>query len=77
MEKMNKSNLLKKVNALAEFGVGGEKENAQKKLKELKKKYAITETELKTGIKEPERTIPKEYVFNLADELGNKFKIKF
>ncbi len=74
---MNKSNLLKKVNALAEFGVGGEKENAQKKLKELKKKYTITETELKTGIKEPERTIPKEYVFNLADELGNKFKIKF
>ena len=35
--------LLKKLQALAERGVGGEKEGAERKLKELIKKYGIEE----------------------------------
>lgn len=43
---MDKQELLKKLKALAEQGVGGEKLNAQNKLNELMKKYNVTETEL-------------------------------
>lgn len=38
--------LLKKLQALAERGVGGEKETAERKLKQLIKKYGIKEEEL-------------------------------
>lgn len=38
--------LLKKLQALAERGVGGEKETAERKLKQLIKKYGIEEAEL-------------------------------
>lgn len=38
--------LLKKLKALAEQGVGGEKENAQRKLDELMKKYGVAEADL-------------------------------
>lgn len=38
--------LLKKLKALAEQGVGGEKENAQRKLDELMKKYGVDEADL-------------------------------
>lgn len=38
--------LLKKLQALADRGVGGEKEGAERKLKELIKKYGIEEEEL-------------------------------
>lgn len=38
--------LLKKLQALAERGVGGEKETAEKKLKQLIEKYGIEEAEL-------------------------------
>ena len=38
--------LLQKIKQLAERGVGGEKENAEKMLKQLMKKYNISESEL-------------------------------
>lgn len=41
-----KMELLKKLQALAERGVGGEKETAQKKLEQLMKKYKIEEEDL-------------------------------
>lgn len=47
-----KKDLLKKLQALAERGVGGEKEGAQKKLKQLMKKYNIEEVDLSEDIEE-------------------------
>lgn len=38
--------LMKKLQALAERGVGGEKETAERKLKQLIEKYGIEEAEL-------------------------------
>lgn len=59
---MNKQELLKKVKALADFGVGGEKENAQRILAELMKKYNISEEELcEEVVKEFEIKIPKVF----------------
>lgn len=43
---MNKADLLKKVKALAERGVGGEATNAAEILEKMMKKYGITEAEL-------------------------------
>ena len=43
---MNKTDLLKKVKALAEHGVGGEATNAAEILERMMKKYGITEAEL-------------------------------
>lgn len=43
---MDKTALLKKVRALAEHGVGGESENAEKLLARMMKKYGISEEEL-------------------------------
>lgn len=43
---MNKTDLLKKVKALAERGVGGEATNAAAILERMMKKYGITEAEL-------------------------------
>lgn len=43
---MDKQELIKKIKALADGGVGGEKENAQKLLAELMLKYNITEEEI-------------------------------
>lgn len=43
---MDKTALLKKVRALAEHGVGGEAENAEKLLARMMKKYGISEEEL-------------------------------
>lgn len=43
---MDKTALLKKVRALAEHGVGGETENAEKLLARMMKKYGISEEEL-------------------------------
>lgn len=43
---MNKKDLLHKLKALAEKGVGGEKNNARKKLEALMQKNGITEDEL-------------------------------
>lgn len=41
-----KRELLKKLQALAERGVGGEKETAQKKLEQLMKKYGVEDSDL-------------------------------
>ena len=41
-----KKQLLNKLKALAERGVGGEKETAQRKLQELMEKYEIDENDL-------------------------------
>ena len=41
-----KVELMKKLQRLAERGVGGEKEDAQKKLQQLMKKYDIEESDL-------------------------------
>ena len=43
---MDKTALLKKVRALAERGVGGEKDAAAKTLEKLMKKYGISDEEL-------------------------------
>lgn len=43
---MDKTALLKKIRALAERGVGGEAENAEKLLARMMKKYGISEAEL-------------------------------
>lgn len=43
---MIQEELLKKIKALAEQGIGGEKENAQKLLKSLMQKYGITDQDL-------------------------------
>lgn len=43
---MNKQELLRKLRALAKRGVGGERQNAQKKIDELMKKYNISDEEL-------------------------------
>lgn len=47
-----KRELLKKLQALAERGVGGEKEGAQRKLEQLMKKYGIEEMDLSEDIEE-------------------------
>lgn len=44
----NKEELLRKIKALAERGVGGEKESAQKILFRLMEKYGVTETDIET-----------------------------
>lgn len=44
----NKEELLKKIKALAERGVGGEKDSAQALLDRLMKKYGVTELDLET-----------------------------
>ena len=43
---MNKAALLKKIRTLAERGVGGEAENAEKLLAHMMEKYDISEDEL-------------------------------
>lgn len=59
---MSKEELIKKIKALADRGVGGEKENAQKLLKSLMLKYNISEEELdEEVIKEFYITVPKFY----------------
>ena len=43
---MSKLDLLLKLKALAERGTGGEKENAEKSLQRLMKKYGFTDADL-------------------------------
>ncbi len=58
----NKEELVKKIKALADSGVGGEKENAQKILTKLMKQYGISEEELcEENVKEFEIKIPKVF----------------
>lgn len=59
---LNKEELLRKIKALAENGIGGEKENAQKLLCELMQKYSIKEEEIEDDIiKEFDFKPPKIY----------------
>lgn len=54
MERMDekKKELLRKLQALAQRGVGGEKEGAQKKLEELMEKYGVEEADLTDEVEE-------------------------
>jgi hypothetical protein len=52
MVDQKKLELIKKLRALAERGVGGEKEGAQKKLDQLMKKYDIQEMDLSDELEE-------------------------
>lgn len=59
---MNKEELIRKIKALAENGIGGEKENAQKMLNELMIKYNIKEEEISEDvIKEFNIKVPRFY----------------
>ena len=59
---MNKEELLKKIKALAEAGIGGEKKNAQEMLKKLMKKYKIKEKDIEIeSIKKFNISIPRVY----------------
>lgn len=60
-----KKELLKKLQALAERGVGGEKEGAQKKLDQLMKKYGIEEADLSEDKEE-------DYDFRYHNEFEKK-----
>lgn len=65
---MNKEELIKKIKALADKGVGGEKANAQKLLKELMLKYNIQEEDIEEeALKDFEFSLPKFFnSFKLA-----------
>lgn len=64
---MDKQELIKKIKALADGGVGGEKENAQKLLAELMLKYDIKEEEIaEETVKDFDFTKPN---FFMAGEL--------
>lgn len=54
---MNKQELIKKMKALADSGVGGDKNNVQKSLKELMLKYNIKEeiTEVSENLEKKEK----------------------
>jgi len=59
---VNKEELLKKIKALAEAGIGGEKKNAQEMLKKLMKKYKIKEKDIEIeSIKKFNISIPRVY----------------
>ena len=77
---MNKKVLLRKLKALAEKGVGGEKINAQKKLEALMQKNGITEDELDeetaieclfniSGIRE--RRLLMQIIYKVLDSKSN------
>ena len=68
---MNKEELLKKIKALAESGIGGEKENAKRILKDLMLKFNIKEDELEEEyIKEFDIKMPKFFnAVNLAAQI--------
>ena len=51
MSDLKKQVLIKKIKALAERGEGGEKEGAQKKLRELMQKYGIEDLDLSDDVK--------------------------
>lgn len=76
---MDKTALLKKVRALAEHGVGGEAENAEKLLARMMKKYGISEEELdeETRVRHDftyhggeEKKILRQVVYKVRTQLG-------
>ena len=68
---MQREELLKKIKALADTGIGGEKDNAKKILKELMQKFNIKEDELdEEVIKDFDIKIPKFFkTLNLAMQI--------
>lgn len=73
MMNQKKIDLLKKLKNLAEQGVGGEKETAQKKLKQLMKKYNVEEEELSDDTEEKyEFTFHGEFEKRLLLQVGYK-----
>lgn len=64
-----KIELMKKLKALAEQGVGGEKETAQKKLEQLMKKYNVKEQELSDDAIE-------EHIFRFHGEFEKRLLIQ-
>lgn len=64
-----KKGLLKKLQALAERGVSGEKEGAQKKLKQLMKKYGIEEADISEDKEE-------DYDFRYHDNFERKLLLQ-
>lgn len=73
MMDQKKIDLLKKLKTLAEQGVGGEKETAQKKLKQLMQKYNVEEEELSDDTEEKyEFTFHGEFERRLLLQVGYK-----
>lgn len=73
MMNQKKIDLLKKLKNLAEQGVGGEKETAQKKLKQLMQKYDVEEEELSDETEEKyEFTFHGEFERRLLLQVGYK-----
>ena len=60
---MNKNELLRKLRAVAERGVGGERINAERKMKELMEKYGLSEEDF-----EQETLIDCEFTFHSTRE---------
>lgn len=78
---MDKLELLQKIKALVNAGVGGEAINAKKKLEELMKKYNITEEELSDEIIEKfdikvtgfaERKLLSQVVYSVCGDIDSK-----
>ena len=73
MMNQKKIDFLKKLKNLAEQGVGGEKETAQKKLKQLMQKYNVEEEELSDDTEEKyEFTFHGEFERRLLLQVGYK-----
>lgn len=70
---MNKRELFKKLKALAEQGVGGEKENAQQLLKKFMRKYNVSEDEIDDDVLiEYEKKVKNEYEIKLFAQVFYK-----
>lgn len=68
MDKIQREKVLEKlgkIKALAERGVGGEKETARRMYKDLKEKYGITDGEV-AAVKEPAATEAKKEFSDIA-----------
>ena len=70
MRNLEKTELLKKLKALSDRGVSGEKENATKLLKKLMKKYGISEEEIqKDEVKEIYINLRTDIEVRLASQI--------
>lgn len=82
---MDKIELLKKLKALAERGIGGEKVNAAKQLEKLMKKYGISEQEISDDIKHTywfkcdiiSGRLLSQIIHSIADNNGKYFVSKY
>ena len=82
----NRQELLKKLKALAEQGVGGEKLNAQKKLDALMKKYGISEEELSDDMPieceftfsgEREKGLLSQIIYKVTNQSGTTYRFRY